>query len=177
MVTSSASTVRRVEETVRPVVEAAGLHLDGVVVSPAGRRSVVRIVVDLHEDAIGGLDLDALGEVSRDVSAALDAQDPVRGAYVLEVSTPGTDRPLTQMRHFRRARTRLVRLALSDGSTVAGRLVEVDGEDLVVTTETGTVRAAVSDVAHGVVEVEMRHLHEEGVPEADGLDDTPEEEA
>jgi ribosome maturation factor RimP len=109
----TADTVRVV---VAPPVEAAGLYLEHVAVSRAGNRSVVRLTVDLPEDAVGSLDSDALGEVSRAVSGALDERDVVPGAYVLEVSTPGTSRPLTELRHFRRARTRLVTLSLHDGS-------------------------------------------------------------
>ncbi len=149
-----------VREVVEPVVAAAGLVLEDVHVSAAGRRSVVRVVVDLI-DGIGGIDADTLGTVSRDISAALDRDDPVKGAYTLEVSSPGTDRPLTEPRHFRRARTRLVRLALRDGGTVHGRLVAADDEQLVVETEAGEATLAVTDVARGVVEVELARPNED----------------
>lgn len=148
---SPAGAVRGVVE---PVVTAAGLVLEDVHVSAAGRRSVVRVVVDLA-DGIGGIDADTLGAVSRDISAALDRTDPVKGAYTLEVSSPGTGRPLTELRHFRRARTRLVRLTLHDGSTVHGRLTEVDGETLVVETDGGQARLAPAEVLRGAVEVEL----------------------
>lgn len=143
-----------VREVVEPVVTAAGLVVEDVHVSAAGRRSVVRVVVDLA-DGVGGIDADTLGAVSRDISAALDRDDPVKGAYTLEVSSPGTDRPLTQPRHFRRARTRLVRLTLRDGSTVHGRLVAADDEALVVQADAGEVRLTLDDVVRGVVEVEL----------------------
>ena len=150
-----------VREVVEPVVTAAGLVLEDVHVSAAGRRSVVRVVVDLA-DGVGGIDADTLGTVSRDVSAALDRHDPIRGAYTLEVSTPGTDRPLTEPRHFRRARTRLVRLSLRDGGTVHGRLVDADDDALVVDTGAGEVRLATADVVRGEVEVELaRHTDDE----------------
>lgn len=146
-----------VRSAVEPVVVAAGLYLEGVVIVPAGRRTAVRVVVDLGPDATGSLDLDTLGEVSQKISAELDAVDPVRGEYVLEVSTPGTDRPLTELRHFRRARTRLVRLNLRDGSVVLGRLVAAEPEGLDVETAPGTVRrVALEEVARGVVEVELK---------------------
>lgn len=154
---SPAGAVRGVVE---PVVTAAGLVLEDVHVSAAGRRSVVRVVVDLA-DGIGGIDADTLGAVSRDISAALDRTDPVKGAYTLEVSSPGTDRPLTEPRHFRRARTRLVRLTLHDGGTVHGRLTEVDGDTLVVDTAAGQVRLALADVLRGAVEVELARADDE----------------
>lgn len=160
MVTPTGSgPAQAVRDAVLPAVEAAGLHLEDVVVKPAGRRSVVRVVVDLPDDAVGSLDSDTLADVSRDVSAALDARDPIKGDYLLEVSTPGTDRPLTEPRHFRRARTRLVRLNLRDGSVVTGRLVEADDDALTLDVpgrgadDRRTV--ALADVARGVVEVEL----------------------
>ena len=109
---------------------------------------------------LGGLDLDAVGEVSRAVSAAMDAAEPVHGAYVLEVSTPGTDRPLTELRHFRRARTRLVTLTLTGGSTLHGRLVDATATGYEVETADGTVHVAPGDVVRGAVEVELRRADE-----------------
>ena len=161
MVTGSGP-AERVRAVVQPAVLAAGLVLEDVVLAAAGRRTVVRVVVDLDDDAIGSLDSDTLGSVSRAVSAALDAADPVRGAYVLEVSTPGTDRPLTELRHFRRARTRLVRLVLHDGSVLAGRLLEAEPSGLAVATASGTARVDLAEVARGQIEVELAHADEEG---------------
>ncbi|MCU1431599.1 MAG: Ribosome maturation factor rimP [Actinotalea sp.] len=174
-VSATSGPAQRVRDVVQPVVEAAGLFLEDVTVSAAGRRSVVRIVLDLGEDAVGSLDLDTLGAVSRDVSAALDVEDPVRGEYVLEVSTPGTDRPLTELRHFRRARTRLVRLTRQDGSVLTGRLLEADVDGYDVETAPGTVvRVAPAEVVRGAVEVELRRIehdeHDEHDDDAGGQD-------
>lgn len=169
MVTSGDGPAQQVREVVGPAVAAAGLYLEDVSVARAGRRSVVRVTVDLPEDAVGSLDSDALGEVSRDISAALDRHDPVAGEYVLEVSTPGTSRPLTEPRHFRRARTRLVRLVLRDGRTVAGRLLAVaDDDTLELETGAGTVHVRVADVARGAVELDFKGA-DDGVP-TDGTD-------
>lgn len=159
--TSNTAVVSRVRSVVEPAVTESGLVLEDVTIHPAGRRTVVRVVVDLDDDAIGGLGSDALAEVSRAVSAALDRSDPVRGAYVLEVSTPGTDRPLTTLRHFRRARTRLVTLTLTDGAQVRGRLRGAEESGLDVETPTGTLSVPLSDVLRGQVEVELDHRTEE----------------
>jgi ribosome maturation factor RimP len=161
MVTGSGP-AERVRAVVQPVVRAAGLVLEDVVLTAAGHRTVVRVVVDLDDDAVGSLDSDSLGSVSRAVSVALDAADPVNGAYTLEVSTPGTDRPLTELRHFRRARTRLVRLVLRDGSVLAGRLLEAEPSGLVVAGASGTARVDLVEVARGQVEVELTRADEEG---------------
>ncbi|MFB9378096.1 ribosome maturation factor RimP [Kineococcus gynurae] len=122
----------------RPVRERSGLVLEAVTVTTAGRRRVVRVVVDLPDPLESGpagtdghdeVDLDAVARASEAVSEALDASDVLGEApYTLEVSSPGVDRPLTAARHWRRARTRLVRAVLADGSSLLGRVVEVDGD-------------------------------------------------
>jgi ribosome maturation factor RimP len=143
-----------IRNTVSPAVESVGLYLEDVVVTRAGSRSVVRVVVDLPEDEIGSLDLDAVAEATRAVSAALDETDVVAGAYTLEVSSPGTARPLTTPRHFKRARTRRVRLTLRSGGTVIGRLSEVD-DALHVDDGSGLRAIPLTDVVAGQIEVEL----------------------
>jgi ribosome maturation factor RimP len=95
---------------IEPVVVSAGYDLEDLVVTPAGRRSVVRVVVDRDE----GVSLDDIAEVSRAVSAVLDEKDGDlgRAPYVLEVTSPGVDRPLTEPRHWRRNVGRLVTVAV-----------------------------------------------------------------
>ncbi|MGN8246342.1 ribosome maturation factor RimP [Cellulomonas soli] len=119
---------QRVRQALDPVVGPVGLVLEHVEVTRAGSRSVVRVVVDLAEDATGELDLDRVAEVSRVVSDALDAADAIPGHYTLEVSTPGVDRPMTQRRHFVRAIGRTVHLERLEGAPVQGRLQAVQQE-------------------------------------------------
>ena len=126
----------RVAGLVAPVVEAAGYDLEELVVTPAGRRSIVRVVVD--RDA--GVTLDDVAEVSRSVSTALDEHDGEFGSapYVLEVTSPGVDRPLTEPRHWRRNTGRLVTVAVGrDGSPeqVTARVLEVDGDGVTLAVE------------------------------------------
>ncbi|WP_152192890.1 ribosome maturation factor RimP [Georgenia satyanarayanai] len=145
-----AAELRRVLE---PVVTDAGLYLEDVSVSAAGRRSVVRVVVDLA-DGPGGVGSDLLTDVSRQVSTTLDDVDVVAGAYTLEVSTPGVTRPLTTARHYRRAEGRLVRLRTTSGA-VRGRVLAVDGADVVIDTEGTRQVVALSDITSGTVEPEL----------------------
>jgi ribosome maturation factor RimP len=99
-----------------PVIHAAGMDLETVRVSPAGRRRLLRLIVD----AEGGVGLDAIAEVSREVSARLDASGAMGDVpYTLEVSSPGVDRPLTEPRHWRRAQGRLVSVPLAAGDGTA----------------------------------------------------------
>ena len=107
----------------QPLAE-LGVDVESVEVQKAGRRHVVRIVVDRD----GGVDLDLVAEVSRRASELLDSpslSDLLTGAFVLEVTSPGVDRPLTQPRHWRRAVGRLVVLHRhhQPGSTNAAAVV------------------------------------------------------
>jgi ribosome maturation factor RimP len=116
---------------ITPVVDRSGYDLEELVVTPAGRRSVVRVVVDRDE----GVTLDDIAEVSRAVSEVLDANDDGMGRpYVLEVTSPGVDRPLTEHRHWRRNAGRLVTVAVS-GDEVTGRVTDVDDTGVVLAVE------------------------------------------
>ncbi len=121
---------------IEPVVGAAGYDLEELVVSPAGRRSVVRVVVDRDE----GVSLDDVAEVSRAVSAVLDENDGElgRAPYVLEVTSPGVDRPLTEPRHWRRNTGRLVAVTVGPAGSpeqVTGRITAVDDAGVTLAVE------------------------------------------
>jgi ribosome maturation factor RimP len=137
-----------------PVVASAGYDLDDVSVTPAGRRSLVRVSVD----ADGGIDLDAVAVVSRVVSDALDADTDgggeFAGPYVLEVSSPGVDRPLTERRHWRRATGRLVDVTVGD-KVLTGRVTGTSEAGLTLSVEGDERELPWSEVASGKVQVEF----------------------
>jgi ribosome maturation factor RimP len=145
-----------IEPVVREAVDSAGFELEDLDVQPAGRRSLVRVVVDADD----GVGLDQVADVSRAVSSALDArEDAMGGPYTLEVTSPGVDRPLTRPRHWRRARLRLVTVRTTDGERFTGRTGPADadqggGVDLLVK---GTLRHLdYASIDHAVVEVEFK---------------------
>ncbi len=121
-----------VTEVAREALAGSGLVVEDVSVTPAGRRSVVRIAIDKdlsflaaddESSPVAPLSLDEVAEATRTISDALDATDALGEApYVLEVSSPGVGRPLEEPRHYRRNVGRLVEVRLTDGSEVAGRL-------------------------------------------------------
>ncbi|MCV2488992.1 ribosome maturation factor RimP [Geodermatophilus sp. YIM 151500] len=124
---------------IEPVVGGAGYDLEELVVTPAGRRSVVRVVVDRDE----GVTLDDIAEVSRAVSDALDAHDDGMGRapYVLEVTSPGVDRPLTEPRHWRRNTGRLVTAPVGPAGAAApvtGRVTSVDDTGVTLAVQEGS---------------------------------------
>src|SRR5258707_13638318 len=108
---------------IQPVVAAAGMDLESVRVSAAGKRRLLRIVVD--SDA--GVSLDDAADISREISAALDASSAMGEVpYTLEVSSPGVDRPLTEPRHWRRAVRRQVLVKVAGEGTLTGRGIAAD---------------------------------------------------
>lgn len=173
----------RVEDAVRAVVEPLlpphELALEQVNVRQIGKRRLVQVTLDLA-DGPGALGSDLLGDVSREISGALDVADAVPGAYTLEVTTPGAERSLTTPRHYRRAQGRLLRAtlvpaaaeALAGGAgapvpvapgerTLLARLVAVEDDVAVLrTARGGEVRVPLGDIESASVEVELRRIDE-----------------
>jgi ribosome maturation factor RimP len=149
-----------------------GVDVETVDVQKAGRRHVVRIVVDRD----GGVDLDLVADVSRRASELLDEpplSDALPGPFVLEVTSPGVDRPLTEARHWRRALSRLVQVTTTDGTTIVGRITAVPSDDeVVITTDAGDTVLARSDVQRAVVQVEFNRADVADPDESDESDDT-----
>jgi ribosome maturation factor RimP len=157
----------KVRAVIEPVVETAGYDLEEVGLSRAGRRYVVRVLVD----ADGGINLDDVAVVSREISAALDAAEEsggevLPGEYQLEVGSPGVDRPLTLPRHWRRNLTRLVAV-----NGLTGRVVDVD-EDGIVLDVDGTPRALRFDeLGPGKVQIEFKRMADADFGDDDEEDD------
>ena len=79
-----------------PTVDSLGFELWGLELLPQGRRSLLRLYIESER----GVDVEDCAEVSRHVSAVLDVEDPIRGEYTLEVSSPGADRRLFKAEHY-----------------------------------------------------------------------------
>lgn len=132
----------------------AGYEIEDVVVDAGAQPPRIAVVAD--GDA--PLDLDTAAALSRSASALLDELD-IDSGYVLEVSSPGVQRPLTSAKHFRRARGRKVELTLTDGSTLTGRVGGLDGDTLTLVVRAGRdwTRQAlpIATISQGVVQVEF----------------------
>ncbi|MDT5243483.1 MAG: ribosome maturation factor RimP [Mycobacterium sp.] len=127
----------------------AGYEIEDVLIDTAARPPRITVVADGDEP----LDLDSIAVLSRSASDLMDRVDAP--PYVLEVTSPGIDRPLTTEKHYRRARGRKVELTLSDGSQLIGRLGEI---------RDGTVRLVVREGAKANFSV--RELPVDGITEA-----------
>lgn len=145
--------VSAVRERVEPILATRGVDLEDVTITMVGRREVVTIVVDRD----GGVDLDLIAEVSSDISSALDQSPSLfPGAYVVEVTSPGVDRPLTEPRHWRRALGRLVTVECASQGSVTGRVNAVTSNAATLALPDGTdVDVEFDSVEHARVEVEF----------------------
>lgn len=182
----------RLRDVVEPVVTAAGYDLEDLSVSRAGRRYVVRVIVDRDS----GVSLDAVAEVSRAVSVALDAAEEssgelLTGEYQLEVSSPGVDRPLTLPRHWRRNIGRLVKVSVkapggpgepsgpgvsASGRQVTGRLIAADADRVVLDVNGATGEWAYPQLGPGRVQVEFSRLDEVTEEDLHDIGDTEDNE-
>jgi ribosome maturation factor RimP len=138
--------------TLEPVVTARGFDLEDVVVTPAGKRRMLRVVVDKD----GGVDLDDMAAVSSSVSATLDESDAMGAVpYVLEVTSPGVDRLLTLPRHWRRATSRLVQVGIAGVGDRTGRVLSVDDDGVLLDLDGSPRHVAWADLGSGHVQVEF----------------------
>ena len=135
-----------------PVVADSGFDLEGLQVSQAGRRSLVRVIVDSDN----GVSLDDIAVLSKSISAELDETDDGFGSspYTLEVTSPGVDRPLTAPRHWRRARGRLVRFE-RDGKPVQARVLDATEQQVRLDVDGEVATHEIESVSPAKVQVEF----------------------
>jgi ribosome maturation factor RimP len=133
----------------------AGYEIEDVLIDTAARPPRITVIADGDNP----LDLDSIAQLSRSASDLLDSVDAP--AFILEVTSPGVDRPLTTEKHYRRARGRKVELTLSDGSQLSGRLGEIrDGTVQLVVREGARPNFSIRElpidgIAKAVVQVEF----------------------
>jgi ribosome maturation factor RimP len=170
----------RVSRLLEPVAHALGMDLESVRVTAAGRRRLLRVIVD----ADGGVSLDDIALASRELSARLDGASLMGELpYTLEVSSPGVDRPLTEARHWRRAKGRMVIVPLAGPAAhhggngqagVEGRIVGVTAHGVTLDCDGVLREYRYADLGPGRVQVEFGHLDQDADGDSDDeLDDEP----
>ncbi|MGH8878410.1 MAG: ribosome maturation factor RimP, partial [Stackebrandtia sp.] len=148
-------TRKRILAVLEPVLAEAGYDLEELKVSQAGRRTLVRVLVDRDS----GADLDAIANVSRALSKALDKSEADDGpfatnSYTLEVSSPGVERPLTLPRHWRRNIGRLVSVRLGN-ATVTARILAADDAQVELEESGGPCTRTYAELGPGRVQLEF----------------------
>jgi len=128
-----------VSEMAAPFAESVGCIIDDVEFKKEGSEYVLRVIIDVADDKDGGVSIDQCESVSRALSDALDSSDPISQAYMLEVSSPGIDRPLKRDKDFSRFMGRDIDIglfkAVNGSKTISGKLIGY--EDGVITIDTG----------------------------------------
>ncbi|QMU78824.1 ribosome maturation factor RimP [Streptacidiphilus sp. PB12-B1b] len=177
----------RLQVLLEPLAATAGVDLEAVTLSKVGGSRVLDVVVD----ADGGIDLDLVADLSRAFGEALDSPEGTavlgESEYRLEVGSPGVDRLLTLPRHWRRARTRLVKAQLGTGAEVVGRVLEADDEGVLLEIPPVKGRGKATErrlefagIAKARVQVEFNRKGDDAEPadeditdveDADGVDD------
>lgn len=149
----------RARGTAESVCNSMGVDLEDCSIKQAGRREVLTVIVDKD----GGIDLDEIARISFAISEELDSIEELEEhPFVLEVSSPGTDRPLTEVRHWRRAISRLVNVSFTgDREDVVIRVQEVDGDQVIgadnkdAQSKDNSVTFKVSEVDKAVIQIEF----------------------
>jgi ribosome maturation factor RimP len=162
----ASATAEQIVDLLAPAVAAMGMDLEDVRITSAGRRRLLRVVVDSD----GGVTLDDIALVSRELSATLDRAAAMGEApYTLEVSSPGVDRPLTEPKHWRRAAGRLVRAPLrdqtrtatgvpADSPTVTGRVTGADSRGVRLDVDGESREFGYSELGPGRIQIEFAPL-------------------
>lgn len=159
----------QIVELLTPVLAQFGLELEAVEIIPAGKRRLLRIVVDGDgPEGVGPL-LDDIASASHAISAALD-ESPATGAqaYTLEVSSRGVGRPLELARHWRRNVTRLVEVSTTAGEKITGRILSVSDDAVLLDILGREYELAFAEVDKALVQVELnRPTAQDESPESD----------
>jgi ribosome maturation factor RimP len=152
----SAMNESQIAGVLTPILAQFGLELEAVEIIAAGKRRLLRVVVDGEGPQGAGPLLDDIAAASKAASEALDIADVTGAApYTLEVTSRGVSRPLELPRHWRRNTGRLVAVRLCEGDTITGRIVS-SSEDVVrldVDGETREIRFV--DIERALVQVEL----------------------
>jgi ribosome maturation factor RimP len=165
----------RLRSLLEPAVQSHRLYLEDVAIQIAGSNRIVHVVVDLPQEETGGVSLDVIADISKELSDILD-NDPGTDSrpYDLEVSSPGVGRPLTEPRHWHRARGRMVTVNVIQDENVTGRISSVDDAGVTIVPEIAVkkgmkprqgdpVKLPFDKIRSGKVEIEFSRLDEAGL--------------
>jgi Uncharacterized protein conserved in bacteria len=137
---------QKLTDMLRPAVAETGKELLGVEFVSAGNNSVLRLFID-HEN---GIDVDDCAEVSRQVGAILDVEDPISSEYNLEVSSPGVDKPLFELAHYQTVVGETINVKLSmplnGRRKFKGNLVAIENDTLIVDVDGLDYELAINNV-------------------------------
>jgi ribosome maturation factor RimP len=140
-------------ELLNSAVTRAGFILEDVTVTPVGKRRLVSVVVDCENR---NPSLDEVTVVSKEVSSILDSYSLMGDMpFTLEVTTPGVDRPLTELRHWRKNVGRLVKITPVTGEKYVARIISINPRDVVLESQGKEINVPFADITRAQIEVEF----------------------
>jgi ribosome maturation factor RimP len=138
-----------ISAAIRPIIEATGNYLEELTITSAGKVKILTVIVDSDSH----LNLDQITAVTKEISEVIEAlQELGDSAFTLEVTSPGIDRPLTKPRHWRKNFDRLVKITMTSGQDIQGRI----GEATETTVLVGDLKVSFEDIKRAVLEIEFK---------------------
>ena len=138
-----------ISAAIRPIIEATGNYLEELSITSAGKVKILTVIIDSDSH----LNLDQVTAVTKEISEVIEALPELGdGAFTLEVTSPGLDRPLTKPRHWRKNLDRLVKIIMTSGQEITGRIGEVTETTVLVDSE----KVSFEDIKRAVLEIEFK---------------------
>jgi ribosome maturation factor RimP len=149
----SAPHIEEIQQLVQRIVDSEGMELVDVEFKSGRSRNLVRVFID----KVGGVTLDDCENISRQLGAILDVKDLMKNAYILEISSPGVDRPMRTDRDYERSLGRTMRVTFhgqnGDSQQMIGRLLEVTDAAIVLDVEGKLTSIARDQIIKAVQEI------------------------
>jgi ribosome maturation factor RimP len=140
-----------ISAAITPALSDLGFYLEDITITSAGRRSMLTVIVDGDTH----LSLDQVTVATKAISEIVEnIQSLGQAPFTLEVTSPGLDRPLTKPRHWRKNIDRLVKIVLSDGKEIKGRVK--DATEISATVDEQAVNF--SDIKRATLEIEFKQV-------------------
>jgi ribosome maturation factor RimP len=138
-----------ISAAIRPIIEATGNYLEELSITSAGKVKILTVIIDSDTH----LNLDQVTAVTKEISEVIEALPELGdGAFTLEVTSPGLDRPLTKPRHWRKNLDRLVKIIMTSGEEIQGRI----GEATETTVLVDSKKVSYEDIKRAVLEIEFK---------------------
>jgi ribosome maturation factor RimP len=143
------SNKEQVLAVITPAIESLGFYIEDITITSAGKRSMLTVIVDGDTH----LSLDQVTVATKAISEIVENLPTLgNNPFTLEVTSPGLDRPLTKPRHWRKNQDRLIKIVLTDGKEIMGRIK--DSTETSVTVDDQTINFA--DIKRATLEVEFK---------------------
>ena len=138
-----------ISAAIRPIIEATGNYLEELTITSAGKVKILTVIIDSDNH----LNLDQVTAVTKEISEIIEGLEGLGdGAFTLEVTSPGIDRPLTKPRHWRKNLDRLVKITMTSGQEITGRIGEATDATVLVDSQ----KVSFENIKRAVLEIEFK---------------------